>query len=425
MILIIPVLLIQLITTYVFFDRHWEKMTGRLSFAVAGEIAMLAEQIEADPKNEAIKTFAGFAARDLQLLIGYQPQKDIPDGEEGAGTTSVGRALGRAMNEQVRRPFRIDVDRREKWVAVQVELASGGVLDVSLPQRRLFSSSSYIFLLWMIGASAILLIIAIVFMRNQIRPIRRLAVAAERVGRGLDIPVSFKPEGAYEVRQAARAFLDMHQRIKRQMEQRAAMLAGVSHDLRTPLTRMKLQAAMMPAGADTKALKQDIADMERMIDAYLDFVRGQGAETPQRNDLRALVTHIAESARRQGAVIETDTGPAAADLTLMLRPVAFERCLNNLVGNAAKYADRVWLSLKKNDEGVSIIVDDDGPGIPEDRYDDVFKPFFRLEESRNSDTGGVGLGLPIVQDVVHSHGGRVSLSRSPRGGLRVLIELPG
>ena len=254
-----------------------------------------------------------------------------------------------------------------------------------------------------------------------LRPIRRLAVAAERFGRGLDVPASFKPEGAYEVRQAARAFLDMHERIRRQIQQRTAMLAGVSHDLRTPLTRMKLQAAMLPSGADVEALKADIVDMERMIDAYLDFARGAGEEAVVRTNLRDMIERIVVAMRRLGASITLE---CEGDMLVSLRPVAFERCLNNLVGNARQYAGHIWILARRNDGLLRIEIDDDGPGIPPDQYDEVFKPFVRGEPSRNPATGGVGLGLPIVQDIVHRHGGRVWLEQSPRGGLRVVVEIP-
>lgn len=273
----------------------------------------------------------------------------------------------------------------------------------------------------MIGASLILLAIAILFMRNQIRPIRRLAIAAERFGKGQGVPTGFKPEGAKEVRQAAQAFLDMHERIRRQMEQRTTMLAGISHDLRTPLTRMKLQTAMMGDSPDVDALKTDIQDMERMIAAYLDFVRGEGEEQNEYCDLHEILQRVVMNAKRQEIEIEFDV---KGDLSLSVRPVAFERCLNNIISNAKKYANsRVWIAARRLHEIIEITVDDDGKGVPEEKMNDVFRPFYRVEASRNL-TGGVGLGLPIAQDIVHSHGGKIWLEKSNRGGLRVVIHLP-
>lgn len=421
LILVMPVLLIQIITTFVFFDRHWDKMTNRLAFAVAGEIAIIADRIEQGAETDDIKQMTNYAARNLDLLISYEEEATLPEKEEQVRLqSSVARTLGKALSTQLRRPYHIDVDAREKWVEIGIQLENG-VLRVSSPQRRLFSSSGYIFLLWMIGASLVLLAIAILFMRNQIRPIRRLAVVAERFGKGQDIPASFKPEGAREIRQAAQAFLDMHERIRRQISQRTAMLAGVSHDLRTPLTRMKLQTAMLGDSPDVEALKADIKDMERMIDAYLDFTRGEGGEQTERTDLADILERVASGIRRQGTDIDLVT---EGDLSLSLRPVAFERCLNNIVSNARKFSDHIWVSATGNDGTMEITIDDNGPGIPPEQFEDVFKPFYRGEPSRNPETGGVGLGLPIAQDIVHSHGGEIWLEKSNRNGLRVVIQLP-
>lgn len=425
LILIIPVLLIQVVTVYVFFDRHWTKMTSRLTFAVAGEIAVVADQIEVDDTGDNVQAVSAYASRALDLLISFEEdgflEEDQKDTTRNFTKESLlEETLSGAIRGQVRRPFTVDVDPHEKWVEVGVQL-DNGLLHVSLPQRRLFSSSSYIFLLWMMGTSIIVLAIAMVFMRNQIRPIMRLAVAAERFGKGQDVPASFKPEGAREVRQAGRAFLEMHERIRRQIQQRTTMLAGVSHDLRTPLTRMKLQAAMLGQGPDVDALKGDIDDMERMIDAYLDFARGEGAEQAVRTALRDVLERIAVNAGRQGGVVEMDV---PGDIILPLRPVAFERCLGNLIGNAAKYAGRIWIAAERRPGAVRLTIDDDGPGIPEDKYEEMFRPFVRGEPSRNPATGGVGLGLPIARDIIHGHGGDIWLEKSGRGGLRVVIELP-
>ncbi|QQG35709.1 MAG: HAMP domain-containing protein [Micavibrio aeruginosavorus] len=428
LILIMPVLLLQAITAYIFFDRHWEKMTSRLAFAVAGEISIMAEVLEGTDGEKQIGGLSRYAAQHLDLLISYAPGERI-DTQNLAGSDIDWRrlmmvdALSAELETKVRRPFTLMIDSEEKWVDVRVQLEEG-VLTVSLPQRRLFSSSSYIVILWMIGSSVILLAIAILFMRNQIRPIRRLAVVAERFGRGLDIPSSFKPEGAREVRQAAQAFLDMHERVKRQITQRAAMLAGVSHDLRTPLTRMRLQLAMLPEGPDVEALKHDVADMERMINAYLDFAKGEGGEQPVRTDLRQILDRVVAGMKRQGVDVHLEMDQ---DLSLLLRPLAFERCLTNIVTNARKYAPHIWVSAHHIDDGqlVEVRVDDDGPGIPEDQREEVFKPFVRVDQSRNASTGGVGLGLPIAREVVHAHGGKIWLEHSPHGGVRAVIHLPG
>ncbi len=420
LILVIPVLMIQIVTTYVFFERHWSKMTDRLAYAVAGEIGVLADTIEEGVSEAQLERLASYAARELDMLVSFDPGEIFTEEEDPTYKSLVTTTLHNALDSQVRRPHNLRIDTEEKWVDVTLQL-SNGVLHVSLPQRRLFSSTSYIFLFWMSGTSIILLAIAILFMRNQIRPIRRLAVAAERFGKGLDIPSSFKPEGAREVRQAGRAFLEMHERIRRQIQQRTAMLAGVSHDLRTPLTRMKLQVAMLGNTSDAEDLKKDIEDMERMVNAYLDFARGQGSEATVRTDLKDLLERVVTATRRQGAVIDLQADPG---LFPQLRPVAFERCIANLVSNARKYASHIWVEARRIETGLRITIDDNGPGIPESQYEEVFKPFVRGEPSRNPETGGVGLGLPIVQDIVTGQGGKVWLEKSPRGGLRALIELP-
>ena len=420
MILIIPVLLTQIITVYVFFDRHWGKMANRLAYAVAGEVAIVAEQLENDSSPERVNRIASHMVKHLDLLISYRPDFVLDSIATDQSGSIVAETLGRAMDEQVRRPYRINVDLSEKWVEIAVAL-DAGVLFVSSPQRRLFSSSGYVFLLWMIFTSIILLAVSIVFMRNQIRPIRRLAVAAERIGKGRDMPTTLKIEGAREVRQAASAFLEMNERIKRQISQRTAMLAGVSHDLRTPLTRLKLQVAMLGNHPDAEGMMGDIQDMEKMLNGYLDFVRGEGGEQPESVNLNDILSRIVVGARRAGGdVILSSEG----DLNLTLRPMAIERALNNLVTNARKYASHVWMDVRRVDDEIKIIIDDDGPGISPDQYDDVFRPFYRVDSSRNTTTGGVGLGLPIAQDVIHSHGGHIRLDQSPQDGLRVIISIP-
>ncbi len=423
MILIVPILLVQLIATYVFFERHWDKITSRLGYAVAGEVVMVAKTIDHDPSPENISQVTSFAAQNLGLFVEFTKDAKLTPEDSKYGRTVMHsgavRTLEIEMENQVRAPVIVQADSGEKWVRIKMQIESG-VIDVAVPQRRFYSSSGYIFLLWMTGASIILLAISIIFMRNQIRPIRKLAAAADRLGKGREVPY-FKPEGATEVRQAGRAFMDMHERIRRQTGQRTAMLAGVSHDLRTPLTRLKLQMAMLGDSPDVEAMKLDVAQMEKMIAGYLDFVRGESGEQVALTNLNQLIDHLVTSAKRQGIEI---TATASRDINAMLKPVAFERCLMNVVSNAGKYAKHVWISADAVERDIQIFIDDDGPGIPEDKYDEVFKPFYRVDTSRNASTGGVGLGLPIAQDIVHSHGGHIWLEKSPKGGLRVMITVP-
>ncbi len=427
LILVTPIFLVQIITTFIFFDRHWQKTFDRMAYSIAGEISYLSEQIEEDDSEASVFSIQKKAAQNLSLFLQYERGQRLDrvfdDTRSGFQNPSreniIAQTLARAFDQQVLRPFNIKIDADEKGVEVSLQL-DGGVLLVKMPERRIFSSSGYVVLLWMVASSIILLIIATIFMRNQIRPIRRLAVAAERFGKGREVPF-FKVEGAREVRLAAKAFIDMKDRLSRQIQQRTAMLAGVSHDLRTPLTRMKLQLAMMGDAPEIADLKNDLGDMERMIEAYLLFARGQGGEEAVRTDLKELIEQSARGANRDIERVFTDI---PGDLNLLLRPVAFERCIGNVLGNALKYGRRAWISARKFGDTIEICIDDDGPGIPVSQYDDVFKPFFRGESSRNAKTGGVGLGLPIVQDIVLAHGGQVWLDQSPKGGLRVVMDLP-
>ncbi|MGH1398846.1 MAG: ATP-binding protein [Alphaproteobacteria bacterium] len=419
LILVLPVLLIQLVTIAVFVDRHWEKVTGRLSHAVAGEVAVLAAAIEDGRDVGALLTDY---ARHLSLRVDYARGARLDAAEvadlhapfEGLFI----RTLKMKLADGLGRPFALSVDFEVKRVSIDVQL-SEGVLQVSLPERRLFSSSGYVFLLWVFGSSIFLLAISVIFMRNQVRPIRKLAAAAKRFGQGRDVP-EFKASGAREVREASRAFVDMHRRIKRQMEQRTMMLAGVSHDLRTPLTRMKLQLSMME-GADAEGMRGDVDAMVAMVDGYLDFVRGEGDEQVRVTDVSAL---FADVIGRAGAgVVATDI---QAGMMLSVRPLSLARCVGNLIDNGLKYGGSVWVSAHVNDDKKLVVfIEDDGPGLTDGQYEDVFKPFYRADESRNVASGGVGLGLSIAQDVVHAHGGRIWMEASEaHDGLKVCIRIP-
>ena len=317
------------------------------------------------------------------------------------------------------KPFKVDWDSLDRHVAISVQLTDG-VLHVIANRKRLFSSTTYVFVIWMTGTAMILFGVAAIFMRNQVRPIRRLAAAADNFGKGRDVP-SFKPEGATEVRRAAAAFIVMRDRIQRQISQRTDMLAGVSHDLKTPITRMKLQLEMLSGVSGVEHLKSDLAEMERMLGAYLAFARGEGDEQPAPTNLSRMLDEVVSQARRNGTVIDLHT---EGDIVVPVRPNAFKRCVTNLVDNAHRYAAHVSVRAGRRGETVEITVDDDGPGIPEDRREEAFRPFYRLENSRNQQTGGVGLGLTIARDVIRGHGGDIVLGNSPAGGLRARVVLP-
>ncbi len=426
MIIATPILLLQLIVSFIFFDRHWESMSGRLIYALAGEVSMLTTQLQEARGDQQAEYVIAAAAKSLDLQIQILPL--VPEAMQPAASPfeqfywfSIDRKLNNALKRRLTRPFTVQTtDEDDKKFKVVVQLDDHRIAEFVCPERRLTSSTTYIFILWLIGSAIVLFGIAIVFMRNQIRPIRRLAIAAEKFGKGQDVP-DFRPVGAREVRQASRAFLEMRDRLKRQIEQRTAMLAGVSHDLRTPLTRMKLQLAMTKDDETAAHLRQDIDEMEKMLEAYLDFAKGESSEAPEMLDLREILDRIIHRAQRQGSNIHAQL---AERLMIRLRPLAAERALANIIGNACKYGQHAWVNAYEQSGAVEIAVDDDGPGIAPALREDVFRPFFRIEKSRNKKTGGIGLGLSIARDIVHGHGGEIFLEDSNRGGLRVVIRLP-
>lgn len=418
LIIVVPLVLLQVVSGVIFYDRHWSNVSRHRATALSGDISMVLELIDENPVSSNRPQLFELARRTLDLVLDYEEGTILPNTQfEPAGNLEV--TLSRSLREAVQRPFMIDTSSQSDRVLIDIQLPSG-VLKVSANEERLISSTTKIFIFWMIGTSLILFAVATLFMRNQVSPIRRLATAAENFGKGRDTP-NFKPSGATEVRQAASAFMAMRNRLERQIQQRTDMLSGVSHDLRTPLTRMKLQLAMLNRNTEIDELNSDVAAMEGMIEGYLNFARGEGTQERQLIDAGKLLEEVAHDARRNGANI---TAHVAEPIELPLAQAAIRRCLTNLADNAARHAETVEMHLRRNGSVLEITVDDDGPGIPEDKRDDVFRPFFRLDGSRNQETGGTGLGLSIAQDIVHGHGGEISLGESPAGGLQVLIRIP-
>jgi two-component system osmolarity sensor histidine kinase EnvZ len=283
-----------------------------------------------------------------------------------------------------------------------------------------YASNSEIFLLWMVGTSTVLLIVAVLFLRNQIRPILRLADAAESFGKGRDAP-NFKPRGAREVRRAAYAFIEMKARVERSIEQRTAMLAGVSHDLRTILTRFKLELELIGDAPETEGMRKDVDEMSAMLEAYLSFARGDSGERAQPTDMSAALEELRSDAERHG---HTATVAFSGQPVVTVKPASFKRCLANLVSNAARHADAIAITGQRDHRYLTVMVDDDGPGIPVAMREEVFKPFLRLDDARNQDEGGTGLGLAIARDIARSHGGDITLGDSPMGGLRATVRVP-
>ncbi len=418
-IIILPLVLAELIGTGVFYDRVWDTVIRRLAASVASDIGFTIDAMAYADNDEQIFGLLGHAKRMTDLTFGFLPGEKLPPGLRQLGHGQIENELASAISNVVARPFQIDAEFDPRDILISIQL-DNGILQVAAPHKRLYTPTGYIFVLWMAGSGLVLVAIASLFMRNQVRAIRRLAAAADSFGKGRDVP-NFRPEGASEVRQAAAAFLKMRERLQRQLTQRTEMLAGVSHDLRTPLTRMRVALEFLGDNAAAAELQHDVGVMQRMIEGYLDFAKGEGGEEPEPTDLAALVEDAAAAARRQGAEIAVVT---PEQCVLPLRPDAIHRCLANLVGNAQRYGRRIWLTVAPLTDIVTVLVDDDGPGVPSADRENVFRPFFRLDPARSPATEGVGLGLTIARDIARGHGGDLRLEDSPRGGLRVRLTLP-
>ena len=418
LIIVMPLVLLQLVSAYVFYQSHWQKLSDRLARGLAGDVVAIVELLQQYPSREERSSTLSLASAAFAIEARFRDGEILANVSEPRGS-GIDEDFVQALKESLGKPFKVDSDSSDREVIVAIQL-SDGVLEIVANRKRLFSSTIYVFVIWMVGTAMILFGVAAIFMRNQVRPIRRLAAAANNFGKGRDSP-TFKPEGATEVRLAASAFISMRDRIKRQIGQRTDMLSGVSHDLRTPLTRMKLQLEMMGHAKGIDYLKSDVAEMERMLDAYLAFARGEGDETPAPTNVSKMLDEVIVQARRKGAIIDLHT---EGDIVVPVRPNAFKRCVTNLVENADRYGQHVSVRAGRRGETVEIVVDDDGPGIPEDMREEAFRPFYRIENSRNPETGGVGLGLTIARDVIRSHGGDIVLGDSPAGGLRARVVLP-
>ncbi len=419
LIIITPMVLLQSVVAFVFMERHYNVVTHRLSAAVAQDIAAIVELFPLLPKQDDYEDLRRIAWQKLQLNVAVLPAGALPPSGPKPFFSVLDTALSREIGKRVSQPFWIDTVGRSNLIEVRVQM-KGAELRIFAQRNIAYASNSHIFLLWMVGTSLVLLTVAILFLRNQIRPIENLADAAEAFGKGRDVE-NFRPRGAREVRRAAVAFLEMKRRIERQMEQRTTMLAGVSHDMRTILTRFKLELAFLPEGEETEALKRDVDELQGMLEAYLAFARGDTGEQVVLTDMGQVVDELRQNAERDGAISHGSfMGPPLVEV----KGEQIRRCLANLVNNAVRHAHRVDISGARDARWLIIHVDDDGPGIPEDKREDVFRPFLRLDDARNQDKGGSGLGLSIARDIARTHGGDVLLGESPLGGLRATLRIP-
>jgi two-component system osmolarity sensor histidine kinase EnvZ len=419
LIIVTPMVLLQSVVAFVFMERHWNTVTYRLSAAVTQDIAALIDVYRTYPQGADQVALRRIAQERLGLVVDFLPGTDLPPTGPKPFFSLLDQALSKEISRQIRRPFWIDTVGRSSLVEIRIQL-DNSVIRVFARRSAAYASNSHIFLIWMVGTSAILLGVAILFLRNQIRPILALADAAESFGKGREAP-DFRPHGAREVRRAAYAFIEMKRRVERTLEQRTAMLAGVSHDLRTLLTRFKLELALLGDGPELAALKKDVDEMGSMIEAYLAFARGDSGEPSAPTDMAEFLEELKVDAERHGhkASVVFHGQPVVT-----VRPAAFKRCLANLVSNAARFAPSIAITGHRDHRYLTVTVDDDGPGIPPAMRDEVFKPFFRLDDARNQDEGGTGLGLAIARDIARSHGGDIILSDSPLGGLRATVRVP-
>jgi two-component system, OmpR family, osmolarity sensor histidine kinase EnvZ len=419
LIIIVPMVLLQSVVAFVFMERHWNTVTQRLSAAVVQDIGALIDIYKAYPQDKDRTQIRTIAQQRLGLLVDFLPVTEMPPPGPKPFFSLLDQTLSVQLRQRIGLPFWVDTVGRSSLVEIRIKL-DDAVMRVVANRSAAYASNSEIFLLWMVGTSLVLITVAVLFLRNQIRPILRLADAAESFGKGREAP-NFRPRGASEVRRAAQAFIEMKGRIERTMEQRTAMLAGVSHDLRTILTRFKLELALIGDGPDVDNMRRDVDEMNHMLEDYLAFARGDSGEQAERTDIPALLEELRSDAERHGhkATVTFQGQPVVT-----LKIAAFKRCLANLVTNATRHADTIAITGHRDHRWLTVTIDDDGPGIPQDMREEVFKPFLRLDHARNQDHGGTGLGLAITRDIARSHGGDVTLGDSPLGGLRATVRVP-
>ncbi|HEX7533495.1 MAG TPA: ATP-binding protein [Methyloceanibacter sp.] len=419
-IIIAPMVLLQSVLTFVFLERHWQTVTRRLSTVTAQNIAMLIDIYKDFPQDPDANTLTTLADSDLGLRVRFVLGEELPIANSKPFFDLLDTTLSDELTRQIGRPFWIDTVGKSSFVDIRIKL-DDGVMHVLARRNQTYASNSQIFLLWMVGTSLVLLTVAILFLRNQIKPILRLSEAAESFGKGRPPPEDFRPRGAREVRQAANAFIEMRDRIERHVEQRTVMLAGVSHDLRTVLTRFRLQLALFEDSPELEALRNDIDEMQAMLEDYMAFAKGGSGEEIVRADIGEILNEVKSQAHgAKDIAIDVERAP----LVVPLRRHAFKRAVANLVNNAARFAEHVKVTAERQEGTLTVAVEDDGPGIPETEREHVFRPFYRLDHARNQDSGSTGLGLAIARDIARIHGGDIALSQSTLGGLKAVLKVP-
>ena len=421
LIVIVPAAVLQLLITLVFLDDHWRFTSKRLSQAVAADITMLVQMYESEPTPDTLAFVQHIARAPLRLEVTLERGAPLERQTcDRSNSDVIDRYITEPLTSEFRREIWYDPTCNGESVFIRVPTVDG-IFAIRAERDRVQARSGPLFVTWIFTATVFFCLVSILFIRSQVRPIEKLADAMEQFGRGDDAGGQFRIRGAREVRSATRAFFGMRERVKRLIDQRAQLLAGVSHDLRTPLTRLKLQLALMPPSSEIEDAKRDLGDMEETLDEYLTFAKGLGEEAPQSIDVAAIASEVVDNVARAGMDVTLEQN---GDATTPARARAIKRCLANLIDNAAAHGDKVRVTVRGEAEAVIVAVDDNGPGIPEELYEDAFRPFSRLDATRSRNQKGVGLGLAIARDVARSHGGDISLSQSPLGGLRAALRLP-
>lgn len=416
-IVMMPTFVLLSVASYIFLERHWQLVTEHLARATARDVAFIVEVYEQDKDKAVVWTIQ--AQEKLGLEVHFMPSMPLPPKGIRPFFDPLDRNLHNQLAQNLKQPFWLDTVGQSNFVEIRVTL-SDATMKVIARRGHSYASSSFIFIAWLLATSLVVLTIALLFLRNQIRPIVRLAKAAQEFGKGREA-VNFTPSGAREVRAASLAFIEMKKRIERQIDQRTIMLAGVSHDLRTILTRFKLEIAFLPENETRKALNQDVNEMNKMVEAYLAFAKGEEGEKPILTNMLDLLLEVKADKERIGHNIGVNF---QGETMIIVRPLAFKRAITNLVGNAVKYASVIEINGTRDDKYLRLFVDDNGTGIAEELREEVFKPFFRVDKARNLNETGTGLGLAITRDIIRSSGGEVTIEESRLGGVRAVVRVP-
>ena len=414
MILVVPLIILQLIITVIFYNRHWDTITRHRTIDFVKDITLVVESFEKNKSIENQKWTLNNVSEKLQLQTFYKKNVTLNLEQHELKPTKLKKYLLENL-DPLNKKFNLEINDKKKLITVMVELDEG-VLEFRASKKRIYSSTTYIFILWMISASIILFIVALLFLKNQIKPIRKLAIAVDRFGKGKNIG-NFKPSGAQEVRRVSNAFKIMKERIENSISQRNKMFSSISHDIRTILTRMKLNLELHKL--DKGGLKKDLVEMEQMVEEYLKYAKGEEKEKIQKINIISLINLIKKRYSKKNIYFNN-----GKKINISVRLNSIKRCINNLLSNSLKFSKNIKITCNKKNNYVEIIIDDDGPGIPEKERKKVLQPFYRVEDSRNRDTGGIGLGITIAADIINNHGGNFFLDKSPLGGLRAKIYLP-